>query len=140
MTDLLPLRVLQTDEVRAAVRRLAETIVDIRHSQAMPDPPLDSPDPSDSKAIKKLAKENPGPSVAELKRLDERIQVVVWEALQTVELPGVAGELGADNSGGAEDGPDGERGALAQNGEHDGPSYTRACRQTAPKYTERGDA
>lgn len=131
MTDLLPLRVLQTDEVRAAVRRLAETIVDIRNAQAMPDPPLDSPDPRDDKAIRKLVKEQPGPSTAELKALDEQIQTVVWEALQTVELPGEAGELGADNSGGAEESPDGERGALARNRVHAEASYTRAGQPNA---------
>lgn len=96
MTNLVPLRVLQREEVRAAVRRLAEVLVDETNAyyQQTPD---DLPEDHEysKKDFRKWLADNPGLSLAELKALDEPIQVAIWEALQGIELP--VGDTAASN-------------------------------------------
>lgn len=104
--DVLPLRVLQRDDVKAAVRRMAEAVIDAALAEAAT-LPADAPDPLDDKAIRKLAKTIDSLTTLELQSLDREVQRVVWEALQTVELPLDAdGKLTAERDGEAQDGPD----------------------------------
>lgn len=107
--DVLPLRVLQRDDVKEAVRRMAEAVIDAALAEAAT-LPADLPDPSDDKAIRKLAKTMDQMTTLELQSLDRRVQEVVWEALQTVELPlDAEGKLTAERGEQAEDGPELQR-------------------------------